>query len=97
MKLEVVTEPSFISLGPFHMAVGVNDRVWIQELSVGGKVILYFMFKLVSWYFAGMIFEKSYLGSVSAMKLNGLYASVLFDGKLLIHAVSSIYKDIQSL
>ena len=32
MKLDVVVEPSFISLGPFHMAVGINDRSWIYEI-----------------------------------------------------------------
>ena len=39
----------------------------------------------------GAVFEKSYLGSVSAMQLNGLYAAVLFDGKIQLHAVSIYY------
>ena len=38
---------------------------------------------------SGVVFEKSYLGSVSAMKLNALYAAVVFDGKVQLHAVSS--------
>ena len=37
---------------------------------------------------SGVIFEKSYLGSVTAMRLNGLYAAVLYDGKIQLHAVS---------
>lgn len=37
--------------------------------------------------YVGVIFEKSYLGSVSSMKLNSLYAAVLFDGKIQLHAV----------
>ncbi len=37
---------------------------------------------------SGAVFEKSYLGSVSALKLNNLYAAVLFEGKVQLHAVS---------
>ena len=40
----------------------------------------------------GAVFEKSYLGSVSAMQLNSLYAAVLFDGKIQLHAVSIHHK-----
>ena len=29
--MDVVVEPSFLALGPFHMAVGINDRAWIYE------------------------------------------------------------------
>ena len=30
--MDVVVEPSFVALGPFHMAVGINDRCWIYEI-----------------------------------------------------------------
>lgn len=37
----------------------------------------------------GVVFEKSYLGSILAMKLNSTYAAVLFDGKVQLHTVST--------
>lgn len=36
LKLEVSVEPNFISLGPFHIAIGMNDRVWIHEIGEQG-------------------------------------------------------------
>ena len=36
MKLEVTVEPSFVALGPFHIAVGMNDRAWIYEIGEQG-------------------------------------------------------------
>ena len=32
MKLDIAVEPSFVALGPFHVAVGINDRAWIYEI-----------------------------------------------------------------
>ena len=39
LKLEVSVEPNFISLGPFHIAVGMNDRVWIHEIGEQGACV----------------------------------------------------------
>ena len=36
MKLDLLVEPSVIGLGPFHIAVGINDRVWIHEIGETG-------------------------------------------------------------
>ena len=36
--MDVVVEPSFLALGPFHMAVGINDRAWIYETREQGIV-----------------------------------------------------------
>jgi WD repeat-containing protein 19 len=38
IKMDVVVEPSFMALGPFHMAVGINDRCWIYEIRDHGEV-----------------------------------------------------------
>lgn len=36
VKLDTVVEPSFVTLGPFHMAVGINDRTWIYDIREHG-------------------------------------------------------------
>ena len=36
LKLDLSVEPTFIGLGPFHIAVGMNDRVWIHEIGEAG-------------------------------------------------------------
>jgi len=33
------------------------------------------------------MFERSYLGSVTSMQLNGYYAAALFEGKIQLHQV----------
>ena len=37
LSLGVAVEPSFIALGPFHFAVGMNDRAWIHEIGELGE------------------------------------------------------------
>lgn len=39
IKLDLSVEPSIIGLGPFHIAVGMNDRVWIHEIGETGIYI----------------------------------------------------------
>ena len=39
----------------------------------------------------GEIFERSYLGNLSAIQLNGYYAAALFEGKVELHVVSIIH------
>ena len=37
LNLDLTVEPSFIALGPFHIAVGMNDRAWIHEIGEQGE------------------------------------------------------------
>ena len=43
----------------------------------------------------GEVFEKSYLGTVTNMKLNGYYAAALFEGKIQLHMVSLLVEAAQ--
>ena len=36
MKFEVQCEPSFLALGPYHFAVGMNNRAWIYAIGISG-------------------------------------------------------------
>ena len=87
-------EPSFIALGPFHLAVGMNDRAWFHDLSSqgegegggrGGSV-----FAEIDYISrpSGEVTEHTYMGTVSSVKLNGYYAAALLEGRIKLHTVS---------
>lgn len=76
IKLEV--EPNFIAVGPFHLAVGMNNRIWFYDLTKpqpGAENIPL------------LITEKQYLGSIKNVKLNSEYAAVLFERKIQLHLI----------
>lgn len=41
--------------------------------------------------FVGEFFERSYLGNLSAIQLNGYYAAALFEGKIELHIVGQYF------
>lgn len=75
-----VIEPSFVALGPFHLCVGMNNRVWFYDLTLLAQE-------------AGtaprLLKDKEYLGTINSMKLNADYASILHEGKLQLHMLES--------
>ena len=38
MLLSTEVEPSFIGIGPYHVAVGMNNMAWFYKLGVNGKM-----------------------------------------------------------
>ena len=65
-------EPSFVCLGPYHLALGMNNRVWYYEL---GDMSVDF------------VRDREYLGTVQQIHLNGDYVAVLFDGRVQLHVL----------
>ncbi len=65
-------EPSFIALGPYHLALGMNNRAWFYALSEVTVELLR---------------DREYLGTVTDIHLNGDYCSVGFDGKVQLHVL----------
>ena len=41
MKFEVQCEPSFLALGPYHFAVGMNNRAWIYAIGIWGVGLVF--------------------------------------------------------
>ena len=72
MRVELKIEPTFVSVGPDHLAVGMNNRVWFYLIGEAGPELLS---------------DKECLGTVNKMLLGGAYAAVLYDNKLQLHLV----------
>nr|CAD7443869.1 unnamed protein product [Timema bartmani] len=70
---ELPVEPSWLSLGPYHCAAGLNNRAWFYELGSTDTVL--------------MLKEREYLGTVTNVKLSAEYASVLHEGKIQLHMI----------
>merc|ERR1719183_3205799 len=72
--IEVEIEPSFIALGPTHMAVGMNNRVWYYNCSPNSG--RYDLNK-----------EKEYLSTVEQVVLGYNCAAVLCNGQMHLHMI----------
>lgn len=73
VSVKVEIEPSFISLGPAHVAVGMNNRVWYYSYGKDDEDVL--------------VNEQEYLGSVTCVRLNKEFSAVLCEGKVTVHTI----------
>ena len=46
LSVDIIVEPSFVALGPYHLAVGMNNRAWFYTLADKGIVrcVMYCLF-----------------------------------------------------
>ena len=57
ITVPIDVEPSFVALGPYHLATGMNNRVWFYVLAPGGMFCSqqlcfeYEFFLNIIWYF----------------------------------------------
>uniref|UniRef100_A0A3Q3D1P9 WD repeat domain 19 n=1 Tax=Hippocampus comes TaxID=109280 RepID=A0A3Q3D1P9_HIPCM len=75
VAIQVEVEPTFIAVGPYHVAVGMNNKAWfyaplLEQESAFTKLR-----------------EIEYFGTVANMCLNAKYAAALFDGKVQLHMI----------
>ena len=38
LSVDIIVEPNFVALGPYHLAVGMNNRAWFYTLADKGTV-----------------------------------------------------------
>lgn len=73
IHIAVSIEPSFVTVGPRHVAVGMNNRVWFYRCDGTSN--------------DSLVNEQQYLGRVTSVKMNRDYAGVLCDGKASLHLI----------
>lgn len=73
VSLEI--EPSFLAIGPHHLACGMNNHVWFYDLgrSAGDSPYL--------------LGDREYMAEISEVKLNAVYCAVLCGGQVMLHSV----------
>ncbi|XP_067993676.1 WD repeat-containing protein 19 isoform X2 [Melanerpes formicivorus] len=74
VTVSVEVEPSFVAIGVYHLAVGMNNRAWFYGLGETNVKKLK---------------DVEYLGTVASMHLNSDYAAALFEGKVQLHMIES--------
>ncbi|XP_060772640.1 WD repeat-containing protein 19 isoform X2 [Neoarius graeffei] len=72
VTVAVEVEPNFIAVGPYHLAVGMNNRAWFYSMGDRGVERLK---------------DTEYLGTVASLCLNCDYAAALFEGKVQLHMI----------
>ncbi|KAL3878608.1 hypothetical protein ACJMK2_030942 [Sinanodonta woodiana] len=72
VTIPVDVEPSFLGIGPYHLAIGMNNRAWFYLLGENGLEKMK---------------DREYLGTVHSIKLNADYAAVHFEDKVQLHMI----------
>ena len=73
LEVRVAMEPTFVALGPSHVALGMNNHVLFHSLGVEG---------------CPLTSEKEYLGTVEAIQLNSNFCAVLSEGRVTLDSVA---------
>ncbi|KAL3996433.1 class B basic helix-loop-helix protein 2 [Sarotherodon galilaeus] len=80
VTIQVEVEPTFIAVGPYHVAVGMNNRAWFYALVDQEPGF-------------NKLKDIEYLGTIASMCLNSDYAAALFEGKVQLHVIEGKDQD----
>jgi hypothetical protein len=78
-KTTLETEPSFLTLGNYHFAAGVNSSIWYyrwRQPGMEGKL------QIVS-----SVCKRDYFGTIKQTVMNDQWTAVLTDGKVTLHMI----------
>eukprot|EP01064_Diplonema_japonicum_P002002 TRINITY_DN11304_c0_g1_i1.p1 TRINITY_DN11304_c0_g1~~TRINITY_DN11304_c0_g1_i1.p1 ORF type:complete len:1431 (+),score=452.89 TRINITY_DN11304_c0_g1_i1:1321-5613(+) len=81
VNISVEVEPTFVSLGPNHAAVGMNNCVWYYHLPERG---------ITGTQAATKVTQRTYAYSVEQVKLSMEYAAVISEGKVTLHVIDTL-------
>uniref|UniRef100_A0A1S4H4R9 Uncharacterized protein n=1 Tax=Anopheles gambiae TaxID=7165 RepID=A0A1S4H4R9_ANOGA len=70
-------EPSFLTIGPYHMACGMNNHVWFYDLgrSMTDTPLL--------------LGDREYMSEIKQVALSSEYCAVLCGGQIMLHTIES--------
>lgn len=72
-------EPTFIAIGPYHLACGMNNHIWFYDLgrSLTDNPL--------------MLGDREYMSEVKQIQLNTDYCAVLCGGQIMLHQVNGFF------
>ncbi|XP_065347097.1 WD repeat-containing protein 19 [Cloeon dipterum] len=73
-SVRLAVEPSWVAVGPAHVAAGMNNRAWFHRLSLSAEEVA----------------TKEYLSRVSCLKLNSRVAAALCAGRVHVHTIEEV-------
>ncbi|XP_073898544.1 kelch-like protein 5 isoform X6 [Castor canadensis] len=81
VTVSVDVEPTFVAVGLYHLAVGMNNRAWFYIFGESCK----------SKSIPGVrkLKDMEYLGTVASICLHAEYAAALFEGKVQLHLIEN--------
>ncbi|XP_058834907.1 WD repeat-containing protein 19 [Topomyia yanbarensis] len=70
-------EPSFLAIGPYHLACGMNNHVWFYDLgrSLNDNPLL--------------LGDREYMSEIKEVALSSEYCAVLCGGQIMLHSIES--------
>eukprot|EP01112_Ceratiomyxa_fruticulosa_P008153 TRINITY_DN2109_c0_g1_i1.p1 TRINITY_DN2109_c0_g1~~TRINITY_DN2109_c0_g1_i1.p1 ORF type:complete len:1418 (-),score=299.30 TRINITY_DN2109_c0_g1_i1:29-4282(-) len=95
--IDLEIEPTFLALGPDHLAAGVNNHIWFYRISHSGS---HSSMVTATPRKGGpppqvsiVVGERDYLGTVQNIQINHLYAAVLAEGVAQLHLIEGKGED----
>ncbi|XP_055530330.1 WD repeat-containing protein 19 [Wyeomyia smithii] len=70
-------EPSFLAIGPYHLACGMNNHVWFYDLgrTMNDSPLL--------------LGDREYMSEIKSVALSSEYCAVLCGGQIMLHPIES--------
>lgn len=73
VSLEI--EPTFLALGPRHMACGMNNHVWFYDLGRSAGDV------------PKLLGDREYLSEIAEVRLTDVWSAVLYGGQVMLHPI----------
>ncbi|XP_071786835.1 WD repeat-containing protein 19-like isoform X1 [Asterias amurensis] len=87
LQVNIEVEPTFVALGPYHLAVGMNNRAWFYMLGEKGHEFTEVESGDNEW--LEKLKDREYLGTIINMCVNADYAAVYFENKVQLHLIET--------
>jgi WD repeat-containing protein 19 len=78
MKVTIPVEPSFVAVGPYHAAAGLNSQAYFYVVSSEDGSVESLSRE-----------PKTYMSTIDKLAMNDTYAAVLTDGRLQVHLIET--------